>query len=246
MLIKRQILFLCIFFECFAAQAQRTEKLLFTPPQNVHHTLAYACELSAISDAMVEDGQWLIYGCEVAQGVEGRLFVEGLRLITGLQVAAATHKVGAEALGGSWVLDDAPLMVVRPLQVAAWGHVLAITSFSLVLGGTNTAQWNRPDPYIDSAGQPNTRPTAGAQESAQWGTFTSVVAGAPATLYNYAYVKFTPSQTGTFDFKVANTLIADSMVFVYETPTTAQSSNGDFLDSSGNPLGTLLIRPHKD
>lgn len=67
---------------------------------------SYACELKALGEAMAEDGQWLIYGCEVAQGFEGQRFVESLRKATGLQVAAASHKVGAQELGGSWVLDD--------------------------------------------------------------------------------------------------------------------------------------------
>jgi hypothetical protein len=68
----------------------------------------YANVLDIISDAMVEDGEWLIYGCEVARGADGQRFVAALRLMTGLQVAAATHKVGHAALGGDWALDAAP------------------------------------------------------------------------------------------------------------------------------------------
>ncbi len=44
--------------------------------------------LDVIRDAMTEDGQWLMYGCDVAAGDEGRSFVEALELTTGLQVAA--------------------------------------------------------------------------------------------------------------------------------------------------------------
>ena len=44
--------------------------------------------LDILRDTMVEHGEWLIYGCEVAQGEVGRRFVEALRLMTGLQVAA--------------------------------------------------------------------------------------------------------------------------------------------------------------
>ncbi|MCX7241180.1 MAG: tripartite tricarboxylate transporter substrate-binding protein [Burkholderiales bacterium] len=86
--------------------------------------------LDILRDTMVEHGEWLIYGCEVAQGEAGRRFVEALRLMTGLQVAAASHKVGAEKLGGSWVLDDAPHASVRSLAVPQWEGVLAAPTIS--------------------------------------------------------------------------------------------------------------------
>jgi len=93
---------------------------------------SYASELLNLSDAMAEDGQWLIYGCEVAAGGEGRRFVEGLRLMTGLQVAAAVHKVGHSAMGGSWALDFAPgvtdmqRLMGKTLAVPQWQGVLGI------------------------------------------------------------------------------------------------------------------------
>ena len=75
----------------------------------------YAALLNTLSNAMTEDGQWLIYGCNVAEGADGRHFVQALRLATGLNVAAASHKVGAQEFGGSWLLDDAPQAPVRVL-----------------------------------------------------------------------------------------------------------------------------------
>ena len=64
----------------------------------------YAGVLDIISSAMVEDGALLVYGCEVARGAEGQRFVQALRLMTGLQVVAASHKVGAAELGGDWTV----------------------------------------------------------------------------------------------------------------------------------------------
>ncbi len=84
----------------------------------------YASELAAIAKAMTSDGELLIYGCEVAAEREGRLFIDMLTDITGLKVAAATHKVGAEELGGDWRLNVG-MPVAKTLQVAEWGHVLA-------------------------------------------------------------------------------------------------------------------------
>ncbi len=84
----------------------------------------YAAVIDMLSDTMLEDGQWLIYGCDVATGPEGRRFVQALRLMSGLDVAAASHKVGAVALGGNWTLDFAPPRLRRTLAVPQWPGVL--------------------------------------------------------------------------------------------------------------------------
>jgi hypothetical protein len=73
---------------------------------------------------MSEDGELLIYGCEVAAGREGRLFVDALMDLTGLKVAAATHKVGANELGGDWELNYSPEMM-NTLHIKEWRGVLA-------------------------------------------------------------------------------------------------------------------------
>lgn len=70
----------------------------------------------SLSNAMAEEGEILLYGCEVAAGAAGRRFVDTLSLMTGLHVAAATHKVGHADLGGAWDLDVLPAgMTVLPL-----------------------------------------------------------------------------------------------------------------------------------
>lgn len=92
---------------------------------------AHADELDAIADALAEDGELLIYGCEVAAGREGRAFIDALTELTGLKVAAATHKVGHAELGGDWTLDVMPAIQSTPVHVPAWHGVLA----DAVLGG---------------------------------------------------------------------------------------------------------------
>lgn len=89
----------------------------------------YAEGLASLRAAMASDGEWLIYGCEVAQGDSGRAFVQALREITGLKIAAASHKIGAEALGGSWVLDIASTSRSQPLQIEQWQGILTTTAF---------------------------------------------------------------------------------------------------------------------
>ncbi len=76
---------------------------------------------------MADDGEWLIYGCEVAKGDTGRAFVQALRELTGLNIAAASHKVGTVELGGSWILDDMSILTNTMLKVSAWQGLLAGT-----------------------------------------------------------------------------------------------------------------------
>src|SRR5258707_1205338 len=61
--------------------------------------------LAAIGAALAPGGDILLYGCDVASGAAGRQFIAGLADYTGADGAAATHRVGAAARGGSWELD---------------------------------------------------------------------------------------------------------------------------------------------
>ncbi|PNV83615.1 MAG: hypothetical protein C0627_04515 [Sulfurimonas sp.] len=85
----------------------------------------YGKELLTISDAMKKNGEWFIYGCEVALGERGAAFVSTLQNVTGLKIAASTHKVGHSEFGGSWKLDAAPEMMANVLEVREWRGVLA-------------------------------------------------------------------------------------------------------------------------
>jgi ELWxxDGT repeat protein len=103
-------------------------------------------DITTIAAAMAEDGELLIYGCEVAAGREGRQFIHTLTSMTGLKVAAATHPVGATALGGHWTLDEMPLsMTAQPLAVPAWRGVLPALGASEVAninpGATGSSVW---------------------------------------------------------------------------------------------------------
>ncbi|TSA10372.1 MAG: DUF4347 domain-containing protein [Comamonadaceae bacterium] len=94
----------------------------------------YATLLNTLSKAMAEDGQWLIYGCNVAEGADGRHFVQALRLATGLNVAAASHKVGAQELGGSWELDYGMTGQQKALALPQWhGALMAVNAGDAVI-----------------------------------------------------------------------------------------------------------------
>ncbi|MDX1267641.1 MAG: DUF4347 domain-containing protein, partial [Oceanisphaera sp.] len=63
-----------------------------------------AGELGTLGRALNQDGDLLLYGCDVAGG-EGLAFVERLAELTGADVAASDDLTGAAALGGDWDLE---------------------------------------------------------------------------------------------------------------------------------------------
>ncbi|WP_144157936.1 DUF4347 domain-containing protein [Paraburkholderia sp. BCC1885] len=66
---------------------------------------AYSAELTQIGAAMKPGGDFLIYGCDVAQNADGQLLVQEVAALTHLNVAASTDATGATALGGNWTLE---------------------------------------------------------------------------------------------------------------------------------------------
>ncbi|HBS23162.1 DUF4347 domain-containing protein, partial [Thalassospira sp.] len=63
-----------------------------------------ADELQMLGNALAEDGDLLLYGCDVAGG-EGAAFVNALATLTGADVAASTDMTGTASLGGDWDLE---------------------------------------------------------------------------------------------------------------------------------------------
>lgn len=69
-------------------------------------TLAnYEPQLARIGAALGDDGDILIYGCDVASGPVGQSFVQQLAAMTGADVAASNDVTGATALGGDAALE---------------------------------------------------------------------------------------------------------------------------------------------
>ncbi|MGH8817529.1 MAG: DUF4347 domain-containing protein, partial [Achromobacter pestifer] len=86
----------------------------------------YKEQLRAWGDALSEDGDILLYGCNVASGRGGVAFVDSLSAITRADVAAATHTVGSAALGGDWTLDYRKGVIdANTVTVASWNGVMA-------------------------------------------------------------------------------------------------------------------------
>ncbi|MCU7836242.1 MAG: DUF4347 domain-containing protein, partial [gamma proteobacterium symbiont of Taylorina sp.] len=115
---------------------------LLTSDNLDEHTKA----LEIISGAMSEDGDLLLYGCNVGAGEDGQAFIEDLALITGAGVAASDDLTGHTDLGGDWELEvkqgdiDATPILSEQL-LSDYKEVLAFSgtiSFSTSNYGNNT------------------------------------------------------------------------------------------------------------
>ena len=81
-------------------------------------------------DALTDDGDILIYGCDVADTAAGRTFVEALASMTGADVAASDDLTGHQSRGGDWSLEhetgeiETALVADRDVQ-ETWSGVLS-------------------------------------------------------------------------------------------------------------------------
>lgn len=65
----------------------------------------YAAQMQSWSQALTNDADILLYGCNTAQGELGEAFVSILSQLTGADVAASNDLTGNSALGGNWNLE---------------------------------------------------------------------------------------------------------------------------------------------
>lgn len=168
-------------------------------------------ELHAIAAALREDGEFLLYGCEVAAGAEGRRFVDALADITGLKVAAATHKVGAAELGGDWSLDVMPAMKSATLQVPAWQGVLdptppvdGVYSFADAVDN-NDGTYTTADGFFLIRGWSDEGPGTGddAVGADAGGAYLFGLGGEASSAFT-SYIEVTPVATGSFTLNSAS------------------------------------------
>ena len=94
-------------------------------------------ELSGVRRALGGRGDFLIYGCNVADGAEGRAFVQRLGQLIGGSVAASSRATGTPAAGGQGELDfRLGALQADPINLGAagWTGVLATTVFDAAQG----------------------------------------------------------------------------------------------------------------
>ncbi|WP_415036481.1 DUF4347 domain-containing protein, partial [Azonexus sp.] len=78
---------------------------LGTDTLNNDSLAAQSATLSAWANYLTPDADILLYGCDLAQGEQGELFINELARLTSADIAASTNATGAADKGGDWVLE---------------------------------------------------------------------------------------------------------------------------------------------
>ena len=64
-----------------------------------------ADQMSVFNGHMADNGDFMLYGCNLASSEQGQSLVQDIADFTGCDVAASTNITGAAALGGDWILE---------------------------------------------------------------------------------------------------------------------------------------------
>ena len=64
-----------------------------------------ADQMSVFNGHMADNGDFMLYGCNLASSEHGQSLVQDIADLTGCDVAASTNITGAAALGGDWILE---------------------------------------------------------------------------------------------------------------------------------------------
>jgi hypothetical protein len=80
------------------------EASLGTASLSLETLTTHSGTLAVLKDTLTEDGDILLYGCNIAAGEDGRTFIEELAELTAADIAASDDLTGA---GGDWELEVA-------------------------------------------------------------------------------------------------------------------------------------------
>jgi len=92
-------------------------------------TLAeHESHLSLIKSSLSDEGELLIYGCDVASGEQGQQFVELLSQTLSKDVAASNDLTGSFTQGGNWRLEEASGAIEsKAIRFDTYSEVLALS-----------------------------------------------------------------------------------------------------------------------
>jgi large repetitive protein len=205
----------------------------------------YADELQTIRNALAENADFLVYGCDVASGDIGKKFIQALSVATGADVAASIDATGSVNLGGDWDLEQtvgsieansivsesyqhllAPL-VVTPLGTAG---VTSTTLANAILGsGTTLVNAS----IIGSSSQVGS--FSGATGfTPEWLSFSSGVVFSTGNVSNLV------GTTNTADNTSANVASSTDNVAVFNTVGGGASFDVSYIDITFVPTNSFL------
>ncbi|TWA67773.1 putative repeat protein (TIGR02059 family), partial [Azospirillum baldaniorum] len=195
-------------------------------------------ELTAIGACLADDGDILLYGCNVASG-HGEAFLDALANLTGASMAASRTPTGAAELGGDWDLAWTRGVVrTETLWIESYMGVLmaapeSVDTVAYVGESTITVTF---DGNLDSASQPALSTfDAISPGDMSWGT--------GAVLINGAKVNVTAAVVSgkTVTLTVSGTLTAgDYIEFRYVDPA-GDNSSGVIQATNGLDVASVYI-----
>ncbi len=82
-------------------------------------------ELKIIQESLKENGDILLYGCNVASGQKGKEFINSWATLTSADIGASTNLTGNVNLGGDWMLEEKTgLITTAMLNIPDWINTL--------------------------------------------------------------------------------------------------------------------------
>jgi large repetitive protein len=140
---------------------------------------AHAASLTRIGQALHADGDILLYGCDIARGVDGALLLGRLAEFTSADVAGSSDLTGTSRVGGNWILEHATGEIESDLFLtaegtAAYENWLTSVSLSGRSGWTPVMFGPNMDPVGDSqAGAADTDIVGGASHGSLYTGYDS-------------------------------------------------------------------------
>ncbi|MBQ9338435.1 MAG: DUF4347 domain-containing protein [Lentisphaeria bacterium] len=85
-----------------------------------------ADQMAVFDGHMAENGDFMLYGCNLAATDQGQALVNDIAAVTGCDVAASTDTTGAESLNGNWMLEysSGTIDTASISLDASWGYQL--------------------------------------------------------------------------------------------------------------------------
>ncbi|MEA5540321.1 DUF4347 domain-containing protein [Limnoraphis robusta Tam1] len=118
---------------------------------------SYENQLQQWGKALSENGDILLYGCNVAEGEQGQAFINRLGEITAADIAASEDLTGNSDLGGDWVLEATTGFIESPLafQVEAMSAFNSVLQTFTVTNANNSGAGSLRQAILDSENNNN-------------------------------------------------------------------------------------------
>jgi len=192
----------------------------------------FSDRLKQWGNALTENGDILLYGCEVAKGEAGKNFVKRLSEITDANIAASANLTGSAELGGDWELE----VQTGPIETPVAFNLNTLNAYSHILATANpdnkAIPVNSPAVTIDVLAND----TGSGRLKVQ--SITTASTNGTAIINDWIYVGgFFTSVNGTPRNYIAR-LNSDGTLDTSFNPGTGMNSNvyQIALDSSGKPI----------